>query len=264
MNAHVYSGGHWKSRSLTILVPAYNEQDRLPITVREAFEQARATLDAFEIIIINDGSKDHTDKVAERLARTYPHVQVRHQPVNLGVGAAYRTGLEMARYPFLTLIPGDNAFHHTGVRSVFEQVGQADLVISYRHNPRARTPLRRVLSRFATMALRILTGASVRDAHSMYVWPVDLIRRIPVNAGYGYHIETLSTLLQSGLSFVEVPVLLNPKPDASSGVMRPQVLASMIYTMARLYLRRFVIGTAVGRREIERSRPLPGSSRRAA
>lgn len=251
-------------KQLTVIIPAFNEEDKLPITLREAFRAALGTLDEFEILLINDGSRDRTGEVADRLARTYPHVHAYHQPTNLGVGAAYRKGLDLASYPYLTLIPGDNAFHHSGVRAVFEQVGQADLVISYRQNPRARTPLRRLLSRFATMALRLLTGCSVRDAHSMYVWPVEIARQIPVNAGYGYHIETLSTLLQSGLSFIEVPVLLNPKPDFSSGVMRPKVLASMVLTMARLYARRFLEGTAIGRKVRQRSQPALMPKRRVA
>jgi len=252
------------SRRLSIIIPAFNEQDKLPVTLREAFRHALETLDEFEIIVINDGSRDETGAVADRLARTYPHVSAHHQPRNMGVGAAYRTGLALAQFPHLTLIPGDNAFHETGVRAVFEMVGQADLIVSYRHNPSARTPLRRVLSRCATMALRILTGCAIRDAHSMYVWPVDLARQIPVNQGYGYHIETLSTLLQSGLTFAEVPVLLNPKPDASSGVMKPKVLVAMIYTLATLYCRRFLIGTAIRRKMIERSKPVSARKRRAA
>jgi glycosyltransferase involved in cell wall biosynthesis len=228
------------SRQLTIVVPAYNEEAKLGITVGEILAEAKRELDAFEVLIVNDGSRDGTGAVADRLAASHPRVSVLHQLANRGVGAAYQAGLARARYPYLALIPGDNAFHHTGVRTLFSAVGKADLVISYRANMVARTPLRRLLSVCCTTAMRWLTGCPIRDAHSLYVFPVERARRIPVNAGYGYHIEALSTLLQTCGSYVEVPVQLNPKPDASSGVMRPRVLATLIGTMGRLYLRRFL------------------------
>jgi glycosyltransferase involved in cell wall biosynthesis len=222
---------------LTVIVPAFNEEGRLAKTVREVFQAAQRTLEAFEIIIVNDGSRDRTGKVADSLARQYRWVSAVHQPFNLGVGAAYYRGLCLARYPYLTLVPGDNAFCPSGLEAVFRLVGVRDMVISYRVNSEARTPLRRLLSRCCTGAMRLLTGCKIQDAHSLFVFPVRQARQVRMNPGYGYHIETLSTLLRGGLSYVEVPVRLNPRPDASSKVMRPGVLARLILTLARLYVR---------------------------
>ncbi len=225
---------------LSIVVPALNEEGRLAVTVQEAIRTAQKHLDAFELIIVNDGSTDGTFEAAEQLALRFPCVSVVHFPENRGVGAAYYEGLRLARFPYLTLIPGDNAFRQSGLEAMFPLVGRHEMIISYRANPRARTPLRLLLSRCCTTAMRMLTGCPIRDAHSLYVFPVAKARQTPRNAGYGYHIETLAALLRGGLSYAEVPVLLNPRPDSSSKVMRPGVLLRLMATMTRLYLNRLL------------------------
>jgi dolichyl-phosphate beta-glucosyltransferase len=233
------------SAALTVVVPAWNEEKRLAVTVEEVVAAAQRQLRAFEIIIVNDGSSDGTAMVAEALAARFPCVSVIHHRTNRGVGAAYHTGLTLAKYPYLTLVPGDNAFHVSGLDAVFALVGQVEMVVSYRANPRARTPMRRLLSRCCTLGMRLVTGQPIRDAHSLYVFPVAQARQVRRNSGYGYHIETLSTLLRGGVPYAEVPVRLNPRPDSSSKVMRLRVLARLIATMGRQFVRFAVLRRTV-------------------
>jgi len=225
---------------LTVLVPAWNEERRLATTVTSVIEAAKRHLRDFEVIIIDDGSTDRTAEIARRLSIRFPCVSVVRHATNLGVGAAFHSGLTHARFPYLTLVPGDNAFHESGLDAVFSLVGNVEMVVTYRANPRARTPMRRLLSVCCTQAMRVVTGKPIRDAHSLYVFPVAEARQVRRNTGYGYHIETLSTLLRGGVEFVEVPVQLNPRPDSSSKVMRLGVLARLIATMTRQFLR-FVV-----------------------
>jgi hypothetical protein len=103
--------------------------------------------------------------------------------------------------------------------------------------------------------MRLVTGRPIRDAHSLYVFPVAAARQVGRNTGYGYHIEALSTLLRGGVSYAEVPVLLNPRPDSSSKVMRLSVLARLIATMARQFVRFVVL-----RRKV-RFAPTPPAAR---
>ena len=223
-------------KELSIIVPAYNEETNLEKTISEAYSCAVKCLEAFELMVVNDGSTDRTGQIADALAIQFPSaMKVVHFKQNRGVGAAYREGLKLARFPFLTVIPGDNAFHQTGVERVFSLVGTSNLIVSYRSNPQARSALRRWLSRFATLLMRGLTGSHIRDAHSLFVFPVDLARKIHVPLGYGYHLESLSRLLLMTDSFVEVPVELNPKPDQSSGVMKLGTVMKLAGTVLRLY-----------------------------
>jgi len=229
-------------RKLTIVVPAFNEAAHIETTLTVVFEAAANLLDAYEIIVVDDGSSDGTGAVAEQFAASHPNTRVKRQPVNQGVGAAYLYGLREARFPYLTLVPGDNVFSRTAVENVFAAVGRAPLVVSYRDNMEVRTRVRYALSIICTMSMRLICGRRIRDAHSMYVFPVDLARAIPVQPGYGYHIESLGRLLCLVPDFVEVSSPLNPRPDANSGVMKVSVVWLLGITMLRLAGWRIVTG----------------------
>jgi len=225
---------------LSIVIPAFNEEHRLAITVRGVLEAARAILPEFQIIIVNDGSSDGTAAIADQLQAQHAEIEVMHFPENRGVGAAFFYGLQNAKHDYLTLVPGDNAFQHESIARLFEHVGLCQVVVSYRENMQCRTRLRRWLSRCCTFTMRIVAGCPIRDAHSLYVFPVEEARQVRPNPGYGYHLETLSTLLRGKLIYRELPVYLTPRPDYSSQVMRWPVLFSLMLTMLR-QLWKFVI-----------------------
>lgn len=230
------------TKKLSIVVPAYNEEKQIILTMQEVHNAAQKTLDDFEIIIVDDGSTDATYSLAVEAAKNFGQkIKVISQKINLGVGAAFHIGLEKAIFPQLCLIPGDNAYDASGIELLFSQCGTAPLIISYRQNMETRTPLRHFLSRVATIALRLITGLKIKDAHSLYLFPVEETKRLGVSTtGYGYHIEILSRLLARLRSFTEVPVILNPKPDASSGVMKPKTLLILGGTICKLFWLRMI------------------------
>lgn len=223
-----------EQRNLTIVVPAFNEEHEIAAALKTVVRTADRHLQDYEIIVVDDGSRDRTGQIADVAATENPRIHVVHQPQNRGVGAAYLIGLARARFDAITVIPGDNVFSEIGVDRVFAAVGSAPLIVSYRENMELRKPLRRWLSLLCTVLMRCITGLRIRDAHSMFVFPVELARTLPIQPGYGYHIESLGRLLTLCPSFLEIPVTLNPRPDSSSGVMRTRVIALLGITMLRL------------------------------
>src|SRR3954471_11518630 len=109
------------SKGVSIVIPAYNEEDKIALTIKEAHQAATSALQDFEIIVVDDGSHDHTYARAHAVAQDLgDRVRVIRQPDNRGVGAAYHYGLRHARYSMLTLIPGDRAFEYSGVLRVLQ------------------------------------------------------------------------------------------------------------------------------------------------
>ncbi len=221
-------------RGLTIAVPAYNEEERIAGVVEMLLRSAAEELQDFEIIVVNDGSRDRTAQIIDKLSEHHATVKAIHQPRNMGVGAAYAAALQAANFPNFTLVPGDDAFAQSGILDVFRHVGQADMIITYRANPRARSPVRRVLSIICTRLLRVATRCPLRDGHSMYVWPTSWAREVNVPTDYRYHLVSLTALLRRAETYGQIPVLLNPRPDESSGVMRLPVVWGLGMMMLRL------------------------------
>ena len=99
---------------LTVVIPAYNEEKGIAqimtrtLAVRDALKAAG--VDGFELLVVNDGSRDQTRQVAEELAEKYPDVRVINHPVNRGYGAALKTGFSQARGELIGFLDADGTY----------------------------------------------------------------------------------------------------------------------------------------------------------
>jgi glycosyltransferase involved in cell wall biosynthesis len=151
---------------LSFFFPAHNEEANLEALVEESLAALPALADRFEIIAVDDGSKDRTPAIADALAAAHPDiVRVVHHPVNLGYGAALRSGFRASRYGLIAFIDGDRQFRVADVARLTERLAAADapdLVVGYRIK-RADPFIRRWYARTYRLANRIFFGVRVRD-----------------------------------------------------------------------------------------------------
>lgn len=116
---------------LSLVIPAYNEEVSLPEVVRLACTTAKnSELEQFEIVIVDDGSRDATGGVADALAAADPHAKVLHHPRRLGLGRALQSGFAAASFEYVTWIPGDAQFHPAETLRLLDVIGDADIVLS--------------------------------------------------------------------------------------------------------------------------------------
>ena len=96
--------GGWSAvgtrRRVSVLVPAYNEEQNLEGAVRDIVAAAGAVLEDYEILLVDDGSTDRTGALADRLALELPKVRVIHQERNLGTAAGYARAVEEAKLDY--------------------------------------------------------------------------------------------------------------------------------------------------------------------
>jgi dolichol-phosphate mannosyltransferase len=124
---------------------------------------------------------------------------------------------------------------------MFKAVGVADIVITYRDNQSDRSFTRSFQSHSLRFILNCIFGFWLFDYHSMIIYPVKWLRQIPVKAdGYGYQICALVSLLQLGLTYVQIPVSLNAELKGSSRALRPRTYFELGMTVLSL-LRRIPI-----------------------
>ena len=96
---------------LSYFFPAHNEEANLEGLVEEALATLPTLAETFEIIAVDDGSKDRTPAIADELAARHPGVvRAVHHPTNLGYGAALRSGFRAARYELVAFTDGDRQF----------------------------------------------------------------------------------------------------------------------------------------------------------
>lgn len=193
-------------KALTILVLAFNEAGNLAGAIHD-IQGAAAVLDDYEIVIVNDGSIDGTDRVAEALAAENSCVRVLHHEWNRGLKAAYETGLAAAHMPRVVWLPADREMTAASICRIFGAIGHADLVLPYHGNPAARPWFRRLLTWISTTELNILLGHQLRYYQGTTVYPTDLARSLPRTVdGFFFCAEMLACAMTLGLSYVEVPL----------------------------------------------------------
>ena len=112
---------------LSYFFPAHNEEANLEGLVEEALEVLPTLAETFEIIAVNDGSKDRTREIADDLAARYPDVvRAVHHPTNYGYGAALRSGFAASRYELIAFTDGDRQFKVVDLGRLTTRLAQAD------------------------------------------------------------------------------------------------------------------------------------------
>ena len=118
--------------SISVFFPLYNEEGNLERLVARALEVLPGLGADFEVILVDDGSRDQTAAIADRIAARDPRVRVVHHPVNGGYGAALRTGFAAARHPLVFFADGDNQFDLGEIGLLIDRIDGADVVSGYR------------------------------------------------------------------------------------------------------------------------------------
>src|ERR1700704_5810106 len=153
------------SSSISAVLPAYNEEAIIERTVRHVADVLSGLASDFEVIVTNDGSRDHTGAVLADLQRREPdlHLLVVTHEHNRGYGAAVASGFDAAGNDLVFLTDGDKQFDVTELREFLPAMdGQTDLVIGWRRN-RADPLLRQLNALGWKMLVNALFGYTARD-----------------------------------------------------------------------------------------------------
>jgi glycosyltransferase involved in cell wall biosynthesis len=214
---------------LSFFFPAHNEEANLEALVAEAFEALPAIAERFEIIAVDDGSKDRTPAIADALATAHPDVfRVVHHPVNRGYGAALRSGFDASRFGLIAFIDGDRQFKVADVARLTERIQAADnpdVVVGYRLK-RADPAIRRWYARVYRLSNRIFFGVRVRDIDcACKLFKREALEPIRVSSGGAFFTaELLIKLRFEGRSIAQVGVPHYPRTAGSPTGAKPSVV----------------------------------------
>jgi glycosyltransferase involved in cell wall biosynthesis len=224
---------------LSYFFPAHNEEANLAGLVEEALDSLPAIAETFEIIAVNDGSRDRTQVIADELTAKHPGiVRAVHHKTNLGYGAALRSGFGAARYELVAFTDGDRQFRVEDIGRLTERLGGADspdIVAGYRIR-RADPIVRTLYARAYRLANRLFFGLRVTDVDCA----CKLFRRAKLDGihveseGAFFSAELLIKLQAAGRSVAEVGVPHYPRLAGSPTGAKPQVILRAMRDFWRL------------------------------
>ena len=215
-------------KQLSFFFPAHNEAENIEALVAEALEVLPGLADQFEIICVDDGSRDATPQMADRLAAADPRIRAVHHEVNQGYGAAVRTGLRSARYDLVAFTDGDRQFKVADLGQLLDRMAEADnpdVVAGYRKK-RADPFIRTAYARAYRLALNLFYRLGVKDVDCAFkVFKRSALEGIRLESGGAFmSAELLIKLKQRGRTIVEVGVPHYPRTAGSPTGAKPSVI----------------------------------------
>ncbi|MDM1295736.1 polyprenol monophosphomannose synthase [Sphingobacterium sp. N143] len=211
-----------------VIIPTYNEKENIEKIIRTVFSLSYA----FDILIVDDGSPDGTADIVKGLQRDefQGRLFLEERRGKLGLGTAYIHGfkwaLTMSHYQYIFEMDAD--FSHNPadlIRLRQACVDGADMSIGSRYIKGVNVvnwPMSRVLmSYFASVYVRLITGINIQDATAGFVcFTRDVLQTIPLDkikfVGYAFQIEMKFTAIQYGFDVVEVPIIFTDRTEGTS------------------------------------------------
>jgi len=225
-----------KVSSLSVFFPCYNEEANVEKMVRRCQAILPEVAENWEIIPVNDGSKDKTGEIIDRLAKEDPHVHPVHHEKNKGYGGAVISGYNAAKLDYLFFTDGDLQFDLREITLLLEKIDEGDLILGFRKN--RRDPWHRKLNAFLWGSLvKFLFGFQVRDVDCAF----KLIKRkvadkVQLSAGGAMvSTELLARANRAGFRFAEVGVTHYPRVAGQQTGANLKVILRAFKELFKLY-----------------------------
>lgn len=200
--------------NLSVVFPAYNDGGTISSMVLAAMVAAEQVTQDYEIIVVNDGSRDYTGLLLDELAKRFPCLKVLHHTKNQGYGATLLDGFSAASKEWVFYTDGDAQYNPLELTSLVSAAGQdVDVVNGYKIS-RNDSLVRIVVGKLYHFFVKWTFGFQLRDVDCDF----RLIRRslfdqVQLESSDGtFGLEMVKKFQDAGFHFIEVPVHHYPRP----------------------------------------------------
>ena len=226
--------------ALTVVLPAYNEEAALPVTVRTYLETLGADgLGDCEVVLVDDGSRDRTGAVADELARGDRRVRVIHHARNQGLSSAFLDGCRAARGRVITWNGADMPFHPRDVKRMLDEIARgADMVVVERRDRKAYSLRRKIVSWSNVLVLRVLFGSRFHDHNFVQFFRREVFgsMRIVSTGASSVTAEMIFRAVRMGFRVVPVAAEYHQRALGESTITTSKILHTVAETL-RLWRR---------------------------
>lgn len=226
-----------KLKEISVFFPCYNEADNITNLVERTIKVLDKLTENYQVIIVNDGSQDETQAVAEGLASRFRNVEVCNHRSNLGYGAALRSGFARARKELVFYTDGDAQFDIRELSLLVPLIDHFDIVSGYR-TKRADSFARKVNAGIFNLAVFLLFGLRLRDIDCAFkLYRREIFERIEITStGALVDAEILVKAKKLGYSIGQIGVSHFPRNAGKQTGANLKVILRAIKEIMRLRL----------------------------
>jgi glycosyltransferase involved in cell wall biosynthesis len=198
--------------SLSAFFPCYNEEGNVERVTRRAAEVLGGLVREWEILLVNDGSKDRTGEIADRLAKEIPGVRALHHAKNSGYGAALRTGFANATKDYVFFSDGDGQFDIAEITRLLDVRDQAGIISGYREH-RQDNFMRRLNAACWGRLVRWMLSFQCRDVDCAFkLYKREMFSRMQLKStGALINAEIFGRSARMGYTVKDIPVTHLPR-----------------------------------------------------
>jgi len=206
------TGSPSRGVDVSVLVPAKDEADNLPLFIRLCDETFRSQGIRYEVVVVDDGSTDGTPAILEGLKAQFPFLRsVRHR-TQRGIADALRTGYLAARSDIMVFYPADLQFKPEDIPRLVAPIlaGEADMVTGFKQGAYEKA----FVSRIYNALSRALFHIPVRDLNNVKAYRREIMAAQPARPDWHRYMIVLAAA--EGYTVVEIPVTLYPRNAGKS------------------------------------------------
>ena len=264
-------------RSVSLLCWAYNEEDSIVEYLQRATDLMEATVEDYEIVLIDDGSIDKTYAAAKAFQENHPRLKIFQNECNLNVGISSRRAIQRASKEFLFWQTIDWCYDISNLREDLEYLKKYDIVQGVRRQPvrvdvkllkpvvallrlfgmkhltrRSDTVQKALVSVINYLMIRILFRVPVSDFQNVTFYPTKWIQSVNYEAKSSFaNPEGLIKSYWNGMSIKEVPINFIPREKGSAKGTRIKAIINSVKDILRLWFKWVVFG---GRGDIKKGK----------
>lgn len=225
---------------ITVIFPAYNEEENIRSAMQRALDSLRPRFDRFEVLIINDCSRDKTGAIADELAAKHPEIRVIHNPVNMGAGKSVWIGFENARYDLVIHNAMDYPFDLKDLDQMTPLLDSADIVVAVRKARAGYSPYRHLTSRVNLWLLQHLFDLKLRDYNFTQLYRKSVLDVVETETRSTAFLtpETMFRAHDLGFRIKEIDIDYHPRLAGVATSGKPKVIIQSMRDMFRFWFRR--------------------------
>ena len=193
--------------TLSIYVPCFNEENNIINTLNKIKEAAQHI--SYEMLVVDDGSKDKTIEMIEKFKKNNPNVNIKiiRNENNLGIGFNHRATVHKASGKYYMMVTGDAPEPSDEIKKIVNNIGKADMILTYFIDKREIS--RRISSKIFAIIINLITLNNIKYYNGSNIYLLENIKLCSVRgSGFGFSAEVITEQIRQKKTYTEI--MINP------------------------------------------------------
>ena len=224
---------------ISIIIPTFNEENNIVNTLNKIKEAIQNI--SYEVLVVDDGSKDKTIDMAEKFKKDNPDINIKifHNKNNQGIGFNHRVTAYKAIGKYYMMITGDAPEPSAEIKKVVNNIGKADMVLPYLIDKRGI--FRRTLSRVFVFIINLITMNNIKYYNGPNIHLLENVKLYSGrSSGFGYSAELITTQIREKKTYVEVEIRSYIKLPQKLELIAPRVIPSVIGSIISIFFKQII------------------------